>query len=224
MKEETIGDCRLILGDCFDILPLLGKVDACITDPPYGIDFEYASHDDNYQCWQNLMTKLVKWCRANVDVAIMPSCQIKSMTWIYATIPPDWLLCWFKGSPGHRAFVGFNSWEPHLVYGKRPGTQYHDHFSARPSDQDPTNGHPCPKSIGWANYLISRATLPDDTVVDPFLGSGTVLMACAKLGRKGIGIEKDKKYFDIACRRVEEAYKQGDFFIERPKIKQESFI
>jgi site-specific DNA-methyltransferase (adenine-specific) len=66
---------------------------------------------------------------------------------------------------------------------------------------------------------------PGETVLDPFMGSGTTGVACARIGRRFIGCELDSKYFDIACRRIEQAYKQPDFFVERPKkIKQEGFI
>ena len=67
---------------------------------------------------------------------------------------------------------------------------------------------------------MNQFTDPGETVLDPFMGSGTTGVACAKLGRKFIGIEIEPKYFDIACKRIEEAYSQGDFFIERPKAEQ----
>ncbi len=211
----VIGDCELYLGDCLEIMPHLPKVDAVVTDPPYGIGFEYENYDDNLFSWRKLMKKLVTWGRANSQTTILPSCQIRQLKWIYKEVPPDWLICWFKGSPGHRSFVGFNDWEPHLVYGKRKGTQYHDYFYAVPSDGK--NGHPCPKSLDWARWLISRSSLGGDTILDPFMGSGTTGVACVKLGRKFIGIEIDEKYFDIACKRIEEAYKQPDLFIEETK-------
>ena len=59
-----------------------------------------------------------------------------------------------------------------------------------------------------------------DTILDPFMGSGTTLVACAKLGRRGIGIELDPDYFDIACKRVEEAYRQPDLFVDQPKTAE----
>lgn len=73
--------------------------------------------------------------------------------------------------------------------------------------------------------ILKDFTNSGETILDPFMGSGTTGVACVKLGRKFIGIELDEKYFDIACRRIEESYKQPDMFIEPPaKIKQESFI
>lgn len=132
-------------------------------------------------------------------------------------IIPDWLIAWYKGSPGHSAHIGFNDWEPHLVYGKPPH-QIHDHF------QTPLNievsGHPCPKPLSYSMWLIKRAADHGSLVCDPFMGSGTTGVACAKLGRKFIGIEIEPKYFDIACKRIEQSYRQPDMFIKQPKAEQ----
>jgi len=75
--------------------------------------------------------------------------------------------------------------------------------------------------------LVARVSLDAETVLDPFMGSGTTLVACTKLGRKGIGIELDPEYFDMACRRVEEACRQPDLFVSQPSAPepmQESFL
>jgi site-specific DNA-methyltransferase (adenine-specific) len=77
--------------------------------------------------------------------------------------------------------------------------------------------HPCPKPVAWMRWIVERASLPGETVFDPFMGSGTTGVACAKLGRKFIGIEIEPKYFDIACRRIEQAYAQPDMFVAQPK-------
>jgi site-specific DNA-methyltransferase (adenine-specific) len=72
-------------------------------------------------------------------------------------------------------------------------------------------------------WTVSLASRRNETIIDPFMGSGTTGVACAKLGRKFIGIEIEPKYFDIACRRIEAAYKQPDLFHEKPKpAKQEA--
>lgn len=70
--------------------------------------------------------------------------------------------------------------------------------------------------------LVARFSTPTEIVLDPFMGSGTTLVACAKLGRAGIGIEIDPAYFDIACRRVEEAYRQPDMFVEPLKPPEQA--
>lgn len=210
----TIGDATLYCGDCLEILPTLGKVDAVVTDPPYGIGFKYASYDDTLDRWYYLMDRVVPLCRAAAQFVIMPSCAIKRLPYWYERHRPDWIVAWHKGSPGHAAAIGFNDWEPHVAWG-RPDRPMHDFFSTPCGFDD--NGHPCPKPEGYARWLVSRAAAHGQTILDPFMGSGTTGVACAKLGRKFIGIEIEPKYFDIACRRIEEAYRQPDMFIEPPK-------
>jgi len=73
--------------------------------------------------------------------------------------------------------------------------------------------------------LLKDFTNFGQTILDPFMGSGTTLVACAKMGRAGIGIEQDPGYFEIACRRVEEAYRQPDMFVPKPSAPaQEGFL
>ena len=81
--------------------------------------------------------------------------------------------------------------------------------------------HPTEKPLSLMTEILTDFTNFGDVVLDPFMGSGTTLVACAKLGRKGIGIELDPDYFEIACRRVEEAYRQPDFFVQQPSAKAE---
>ena len=94
----------------------------------------------------------------------------------------------------------------------------------RETSGGPDAEHPARFPVRFAVELVEPFTLGGETVLDPFMGSGTTGVACAKLGRKFIGIEIEPKYFDIACRRIEQAYKQPDLFIEKPKpAVQESF-
>lgn len=87
------------------------------------------------------------------------------------------------------------------------------------------NLHETQKPVSLMRELVSLFSNPNETILDPFMGSGTTGVACAKLGRKFIGIELEYKYFDIACRRIEEAYKQTDLFIPAPiKHTQEKLI
>ncbi len=217
MTEVTFldGAVRLILGDCREVLPTLGKVDAVVTDPPYGIGFEYLNHDDDPDIWFTLINDVLPLCKSIAQFIVMPCCAINRLPWWYANHKPDWLIAWYKGSPGHMSAVGFNDWEPHVVWG-RPSIPMHDHFSTKCRFDD--NGHPCPKPIQYATWLVSRAAVRDGTILDPFMGSGTTGVAAVKLGRRFIGIEIEPKYFDIACRRIEEATKQPDLFIE-PAVK-----
>jgi len=214
MKPVQIGDATLYQGDCLEILPTLGKVDAVVTDPPYGIGFDYASYDDTEVNWFSLMNAVIPVLRGMAKFVIMPTCRIKSMQWWYANHCPDWIIAWYKGSPGHISHVGFNDWEPHLVWG-RPPSQMHDHFQT-PLVID-ANGHPCPKPLRYSTWLVKRAAVTGDTILDPFMGSGTTGVACAKLGRKFIGIEIEERYFQIACERIQKAYDQPDFFVPAPR-------
>jgi len=185
-------------GDARVLVPQL-RADAVVTDPPYGIGFGYASHDDNESAWFSLMAATVPAIKAAAPVAVFPCCKIDRLAWWYANFPPDWLVAWYKGSPGHQSGVGFNSWEPHLVYG-RPAKAMHDYFSTR-CGFDP-NGHPCPKPIEWARWLVSRVVPAGGTVLDCFMGSGTTLRAAKDLGRRAIGIEIEERYCEIAAKRM----------------------
>lgn len=196
-EDESV---TLYHGDAREILPEL-RADAVITDPPYGIDFEYATHDDNIDDWYALMDAVVPVMRTVARCVVMPSCAINRLAWWYAQHPPDWVVAWHKGSPGHVAKIGFNDWEPHLVWG-RPERPMHDHFKTRCGFTENVNGHPCPKPIEWAHWLVERAVPDGGTVIDPFAGSGTTLRAAKDYGRKGIGIEMDEAYCEIAARRM----------------------
>lgn len=185
-------------GDCRDIMPHLPKVDLVLTDPPYGVGFEYASYIDSTVAWHDLMGDFLPLARGIAQMVVMPCCQIKELPWIYSHHAPDWLICWYKGSPGTVSWTGFNDWEPLLVYGKVKGCHMHDYFYCQPAPPD--NGHPCPKPIKWGTHLISKTKA--DTILDPFMGSGTTLVAAKQLGRKAIGIEIELKYVEIAIKRL----------------------
>jgi DNA modification methylase len=191
---------QIFHGDCREALPSLPKVDLILTDPPYGVGFAYLSHLDTLDAWRKLFTWTVTVARQRADMTILPSCQINQLYWIYQNFPPDWLICWHKGSPGTAAHVGFNDWEPLVVYGRTQGLSMHDHFYAQPAPF--TNGHPCPKPLAWAKWLLARSTKPEGLIIDPFMGSGTTLRAAKDLGRKAIGIEIEERYCEIAAKRL----------------------
>ncbi len=197
-----MSEIKLILGDCLlEMKKIPDKsIDLVLTDPPYGVGLEYASYNDTEENWFKLMTGFIPQAKRIGEMVILPSCQIKRLEWIYKNYPPDWLICWYKGSTGCSAHIGFNDWEPHLVYGKRKGVWMHDYFQARNNEKMGNYGHPCPKPIEWAKWLIDRSKAI--SVLDPFMGSGTTGVACKELGRNFIGIEIEPKYFDIAQRRI----------------------
>jgi site-specific DNA-methyltransferase (adenine-specific)/modification methylase len=77
---------------------------------------------------------------------------------------------------------------------------------------EPRGDHPTQKPIGVMAWAIGQIPTPNTTILDPLMGSGTTGVACARLGRRFIGIERDQKYFEIACRRVDDAQRQKDMF------------
>ena len=233
-RVEQIGDCTLYLGDCLEIMPELGKVDAVVTDPPYGIGFRYASHKDRPENYADLIAPLSLLPRA---VLQYPEEMMRFM--VPAWGAPDDVLTWVCNSnlPRQTRLWGFwgtsPDWraDPQLPKNKvskvdqeKPVRSYDWIYEnlVKGNSLEKTH-HPCQLPIEVSRKPI--ALLPHaQTILDPFLGSGTTLVACAKLGRKGIGIELDPDYFDIACRRVEEAYRQPDFFVAPPDPeKQEAF-
>lgn len=201
MTTYESENVKLYLGDCLDILPTLaaGSIDAVVTDPPYGANVPYASYVDTEENWYRLMVALVPEVKRIARFVVMPSGQIMRLKWWYDNFPPDWLIAWYKGSPGHVSKIGFNDWEPHVTWG-RPVVPMHDYFHTRCGFT--IDGHPCPKPIDWAMWLVSRAAPEGGTILDPFMGSGTTGVACIQTGRKFIGIEMDPGYFELAKRRI----------------------
>jgi len=180
----------LKLGNCLEIMSTMKdkSVDLILCDPPYGVNLEYNTYEDTPENWFLLMQDFIPEAKRVAKMAIMPSCQIKRLEWIYNNFPPDWLISWYKGSTGAAAYIGFNDWEPHLVYGKIDGLYMHDHFQARNNEKMGNYGHPCPKPLSWATWFITKATKKGMTVLDPFMGSGTTGVA--------------SKYFKIAEDRI----------------------
>jgi len=193
---------KVICGDCLEVMKNMPdkSVDLVLTDPPYGVNMNYDIYKDTEESWFDLMRKVIPEMLRIGKMVIFPSCQIKRLDFFYKEFSPDWLLCWYKGSVGSASFVGFNDWEPHLVYGKN-NTKMHDFFKATPEPQK--NGHPCQKPESWARWLISRATNNEgDIVFDPFNGSGTTTAVAKKLNRRFIGIEISPEYCKIAEQRL----------------------
>ena len=224
-KEVTIGDCRLILGDCLDVMPTLGKVDCVVTDPPYGI-----AHSSNYGAsWNGKQIKSDQDTSAR-DVALDGVSIVASFgTWKTPPIADaKGCLVWDKGPAFGMGDLSF-PWKPsfELIYirgsvwrGARDQSVLRGpvqvSWENQPNVPDSERRkHPHQKPVWVVEHLIKK--LPSAyTILDPFMGSGTTGVACVKLGRKFIGVELDEGYFDIACARIAEAYRQPDFFVERP--------
>jgi site-specific DNA-methyltransferase (adenine-specific)/modification methylase len=223
-ETVTIGPHTLYRGDCLEVLPTLGKVDAVVTDPPYGVNLEYESYDDSFENWKKLIDTFLPMakniCRGPI---IVPTSKIEGEPHLHSH-SPIWRICWFKGASCTRSAIGFKDWEPTFVFGKAPQKQVHDYFTAHANMvREEVPGHPCPKPYAWANWLVEKMSEAGEVVLDPFMGSGTTGVACQRLGRTFIGIEKEPKYFDIACKRIEAEMNRFPMF-ETPVVKQESLL
>jgi site-specific DNA-methyltransferase (adenine-specific) len=196
-----IGDATLYHGDCLEILPTLGKFDAVITDPPYGVG--YAEWDDKPMMdWMPLI---------DADTIIVCS-GIKNM---FLWPRPFWVGAYsFPKGEKRSMGGGINCWEPLLIYGKNKLPLDHKQFP--PIASEKVDGHPCPKPLAPFRWIVSKAVAHGAIAIDPFMGSGTTGVACAQLGRKFTGIEIERKYFDIACERIERAYAQGQLIPHEP--------
>ena len=224
-RKEIIGDCTLYLGDCLEVMPTLGKVDAVVTDPPFGMNFVSNYRAEKHQKIHNDdKTDLLEWaCNIEARHSKYVFCRWDNL----ANCPkPRSLITWVKNnhSMGYLNGEHGRKTEVILFY----PSEGHFFPSGRPNDvvfanRTGNNFHPTEKPV---DLLMQVVRWTDGVVIDPFFGSGTTGVACVKLGRKFIGIELDPKYFDIACRRIEEAYKQPDLFIEPPpsKPKQETLL
>ena len=234
VREEIIGDCRLLLGDCREILPGLGKVDAVVTDPPYGIKL----NTDNSRFSGGNTSSVSK--RGNgvgpangasiigddsaFDPSFLLSIAGEKIIWGWNNfpnfLPRGACLVWLKRNDD--AFGSFLS-DAELAWMSKGNGIY---CCRDLSNNGITNErrHPTQKPISlmqWCLGFLPKA----ETILDPFMGSGTTGVACVKLGRKFIGIEIDPDYFEIACKRIRQAYAQPDMFIEpKPKAKQETMI
>ena len=235
-RVERIGDATLYLGDCRDILPTIGKVDAVVTDPPYGVNLgaHLAAKDrrvnrvlvkDGYESYSDTPENF----RDVVAPAIRMALEICDRGLVFVAGQTAWMLpapnaiggVYLPSGCGRNSW-GFATLAHCLLYGAAPALQLGAKATAMWStDAAEKNGHPCPKPLSWMKWAVNLAALPDHQVVDPFMGSGTTGVACSKLGRKFIGIEIEPKYFDIACRRVEDAQRQPDLLITpAPRAEQ----
>ena len=207
-RIEVIGNATLYLGDCRDILPMLPKVDAVITDPPYGIGASSKK-------FINGTSKTNKDYYANVcwDTST-PSAEVMQLVLAAGDVQIVWGGNYF-GLPPSRCF---------LVWDKTiHGNSYADcEFAWTNQDANARikalnmvaanmdgRVHPTQKPLDLMRWCISQCRNNPQSIIDPFMGSGTTGVAATEMGRKFIGIEREPKYFDIACRRIEDAQRQG---------------
>lgn len=274
-RHVKIGDCDLYLGDCLQVMPLLGKVDMICTSPPYDDLRDYGKGFDGVDLLRclELVSEVLDVgavCMWNVADAMRGGSETGSSfkqaihaiecglnlhdTMIYQKSQAfggsnraylhsfEYMFIFSNGTPktfnairdrkNKRGGISESTAKggmksdgsiPDRVlktsakYGKRKNIWEYGVGGGK-------TGHPAVFPLKMAEDHIKSWSNPVETVLDPFMGSGTTLVACAKLGRKGIGIELDPDYFEIACKRVQAAYDQPDLFVAPPtKPTQDGF-
>jgi site-specific DNA-methyltransferase (adenine-specific) len=217
VKEERIGNQRLILGDCLAVMPKLGRFDAVVTDSPYGIGFSHGGGGGKLARSTRLDHMPIIGDEKPFDPAPLLALGIPAILW--------------GGNHFADRLPASQSW---LTWDKRCADYSNDQadcemawtnlgFPARMfrhvwngmlrgSESKTPRVHPTQKPVALMEWCLGF--LPDaKTILDPFMGSGTTLVACQRLGRHGTGIELDPEYFEGACRRVDEAARQPDLLI-----------
>lgn len=209
-----LGRHRLLCGDSTsaeDVARLMDgeKADLCMTDPPYGADIQYATHDDTQDALVGLITGFFPLAEKYSDViALTPGI---ANIWHYKKA--DWVLCWFYVAGTGSTPWGFSAWQPVLVWGKDPklatgegrhpdGFQYM--MSRDDAHENKCLGHACPKPLSvWRRFIERLSNKNTELIYDPFAGSGTTLIACEQLGRTCYGMEISPQYCQVIIDRWE---------------------
>lgn len=216
-------DCRLIFGDCLDMLPTLSGVDAVVTDPPYGIAHRcnFASRGRGSTCGTRPGTGKPVWNnpRSNdypdvigdaepFDPAPILALNVPTVLWganHYADKLPasgGWLV-WDKMRPDDLDQATCELAWTNCVKGVRRFRHLWNGMMR--ASEHGKNYHPTQKPIALMAWVLTLPWMPKGTVLDPFMGSGTTGIACLQTGRKFIGIEKDPTYFAVAQKRIADA-------------------
>lgn len=231
--EHLAEGVTLYNADCRDVLPTLGKVDAVVTDPPYGIGL----NTNNSRFSGGEAASVAR--RGNgpgtaggepianddrpIDLAPILAVGSEHVVWgwnCYASVlPRGACLVWIKRNDA--AFGTFLS-DAEVAWFSRGHGVYCFRDLSNTADAR-HRVHPTQKPLPLMQWCLQRLRPVSRIILDPFMGSGTTGVAAVKLGRKFIGIEIEPKYFDIACRRIAEALKQPDMFVTSPApAKQEA--
>lgn len=228
-REEIIGDCRLLLGDCLEILPTLGKVDAVVTDPPYGIGYSHGVGGGKLARSTQFDHHPIHGDDKPFDPSpwlAFPVAVLFGANHFADKLPPspNWLV-WDKRD----GVCSNDQADCELAWTNLRGparlTRHLWNGMLKASEKGEIRVHPTQKPVAVMEWALRQTSSLGATILDPFMGSGTTGVACVKLGRKFIGIEIDEGYFDIACERIRKAYAQPDMFIERPpEPKQEALF
>ena len=178
------------------------SIGAIITDPPYGLDFQGESWDSFIPEWITEARRVAKI----VAFTTAPTTQ-----WDYPR--PDWVSCWYREAAQSRTVYGsFNHWSPILIYGGKPTFKVDSIKLHAIKHNSPDIDHPSPKPLTLMRWLVLSMSAEGETVLDPFMGSGSTGVACVELGREFIGVELKAEYLAIAKSRISSAVLQQRLF------------
>ena len=202
---------EIIQGDCLEVMKTFddNQFDLVLTDPPYGLDIEY----DTYIDTRANLGRLVRGAESEIKRVSNLSAVFCGVNNIGVYDLFEWVGCWFYGTTGNFGKFGYNSWQPFLLYGENNNRFGQDTIKYSKMEKR-CDGHPCSKPVGLMVKLIERFTKIGDTVLDPFLGSGTTAVACERMGRNCVGIEISEEYCEIARKRVQEEKDKMGLFPE----------
>lgn len=199
-------------GDCREILPHV-EADVLVTDPPYGVDIGTSddkrrdhklvkgSYDGFHDTYDYFVTVVVPALNLALDRCRRGA--VFTGPHIHEQRKPDAIGGVFCPSAVARHCWGFKSFLPILLYGQAPALNAGSKATAlRSTETASCADHPVSKPLGWMTWLVDLVSLPGETILDPFLGSGTTLRAAKDLGRRAVGIEQSERYCEIAARRL----------------------
>jgi site-specific DNA-methyltransferase (adenine-specific)/modification methylase len=221
MRREILADgVELFMGDMLKVLPTLGEFDACVTDPPYGIGIARRGtvgtsknaevRDYGKSDWDDVpaSSEQISIIRSQSRLQIIFGGN-------FFELPPTscWLV-WDKQNTGDFA-------DCELAWTNLPKAvrRIYWRWNGMIRKGDDVREHPTQKPEGVMEWCIDQLPADVATIIDPFMGSGTTGVAAVKKGKQFTGIEKRQDYFDIACRRIEDALKRPDLFIPSPPPK-----
>ncbi len=223
-EKVIIGNATLYHGDCREVLPGLARFAATITDPPYGLGDLLNWNPGKASSWAKNYTESGEWDRATVadGVAAAIAAADVAIVWggqFYLLEPARCLLSWNKIVRNWSSSEAEHAW----TNLKKPNRVFD--YSHGQLASEGKHYHPTQKPVPLMAWCIEQAGRPS-TVCDPFMGSASTGVACNQLGIPFTGIELDRRYFDIACRRIDDAQRQTKLFPDEPtkSMKQEALI
>lgn len=234
--KEIIGDCTLYLGDSMEIMPTLAPVDLIVSDVPYPLTtggvskssktmsgiFSAHNYANDGQLimatvpFPDMMKALYGALAEDADCYVMSNDKN-----VYPLMDAAFeagfslhnLLVWDKIAPtANRWYMKNCEFTIYLWKGRAKTINNPGSKQILRGGVEKESGHPTEKPVHLMAEYVGNSSLPGQTVLDPFMGSGSTGVACVQTGRKFIGIELDQRWFDVACRRVEFAYKHPDMF------------